>query len=346
MKNIIKLLVLLIAVLPLNSAMAVENITGAWQGKLVTSPGADMNIQFVIKQEAGNSYSAILNSPDEGGMKNIKASSVTFNSGNLKLDVAELSGSYEGVLKDGKIDGKGKQEGTSFPLSLSPYAKPTFSKKDMDTLLGSWNGKLTIPEVTVVFRFEMSDKGEFVGFSDWPDNGGYGAPFTDVEISDGNLSLKIPDVPAEFSGKFTDNEIAGKLKYDGVPIRLTLALKKGEYVAPAYKLSLPEDTMEQLSGKWNGKLPAWDKKSDPMNLIFKFEKSKSGDFFGFMDIPAQRAKNMPVTEANLSDGKLILKIKGALVVTFKGQLSGDKLVGEWATAGETGTILSLKKEMP
>ena len=458
MKSFIKLFVLLITIFQLTNILAAESITGTWQGKLVTTPGSEMTIQFIITLDAKGSYSVVLNSPDEGGVKNVKANSVAYASGVLILDVAELSGSYEGVFKSGKIDGKWKQEGTSFALIMSPYEKPTLSKKDMDKLLGAWNGKLTIPggSLTVVFRFEMTEKGEFAGFLDSPDQGGYGIPVTDMEMSDGSLSLKIPNIKGEYKGKFTDNAIVGEFKQLGMPLPLTLkkgeyigqtyklnlpketmdqllgewngpltiqglsltvvfrfemtkngefvgfqdspdqgakgipvteanlsdgkltlkitsingefkgqlsgdklvgewsqmgmksplSLKKGKYVAPVYKLTLPKETMDQLSGKWNGKLPAWDQKSAPMTVVFRFEKAKNGDFKGFVDMPVQGAKDLPVTEANLSDGKLTLKIKAAMAVEFKGQLSGDKLVGEWITTGEKGISLSLTKGKP
>jgi len=458
MKHIITLFGFLFTVLQLTTVLAAEGITGTWQGKLVTAPGAEMTIQFIITQDAKGSYSVVLNSPDEGGVKNVKANSVAYASGVLKLDVAELSGSYEGTFKDGKIDGKWKQEGTSFPLVLSPYVKPTLSQKDMDKLLGSWNGKFTIPggSLTVVFRFERTEKGEFKGFLDSPDQGGFGIPVTDMEMSEGNLILKISSIRGEYKGKLSDNEIIGEFSQLGNPLSLnlkkgeykapayklnlpketieqllgewngpltiqastltvvfrfemtknsefvgfqdspdqgakgipiteatlsegkltlkiasingefkgqlsgerldgdwsqmgmksTLSLKKGKYVVPVYKLNLSKETMDQLSGKWNGKLPAWDQKSDPMDVVFRFEKAKNGDFKGFVDMPAQGAKDLPVTEATLSDGKLTLKIKAAMAVEFKGQLSGDKLVGEWVTAGAKGISLTLTKEKP
>ena len=460
MKIFIKIFILLIAVFQITHVLAAESITGTWQGKLVTSPGAELVIQFVITQEPNGAYSVVLNSPDQGGIKNVKASSVVYTSGSLKLDVAELSGSYEGVLKDGKIDGKWKQEGTSFPLILSPYEKPILSKKDMDKLLGAWNGKLTLPggSLTIVFRFERTEKGEFTGSLDSPDQGGYGIPVTDISISDGDFILKIPRINAEYKGKMTNNEITGKFTQvgnamplnlkkgeyktetykltlpkeamdqllgewngpltmpiggsitavfrfeqakngdfsgfidlpdqgaNGIPITeailsdgklilkikslggeftgelskdkivgnwtqtgmnsAPLALNRGKYKAPEYKLSLPKETMDQLAGKWSGKMEAWDKKSAPMNVMFRFEKAKSGDFKGFVDMPDQGTKDMPVTEATLSNGKLTLKIKAAMAVEFKGQLSGDKLVGEWVTAGSKGVVLSLIKGKP
>ena len=339
MKNIIRLMALLFVVFQLTNVMAAENITGTWQGKLVTGIGAEITIQFVITQDAKGSYSVILNSLDEGGMKNVKANPVVYTSGLLKLDAAEVSGSYEGIVKDGKIDGKWKQEGSSFPLMLRPYEKPTFSKKDMDTLLGSWNGKLSIPggSLTAIFRFEMSEKGEFVGLSDWPDNGGYGAPLTDMEINDGRISLKIPVINAEYKGKFTDNEMVGEYKMAGVPVTLPLTLKKGEYVAPVYELSLPKETMNQLRGKWHGKIGS-------LNVVFRFEETKDGNFVGFVDSPDQGAFGKPFTDAEFSDGELILKAN-YVNCEFIGKLSGDNIVGTWIQ-NEARWALSLTKEKP
>ena len=117
MKKLIAVAVILFSVLFINNAIAAENITGTWQGTLAAAPGSELTIQFVITQNADGSYSVVLNSPDQGAIKDIKASSVSYNSGTLKLDVTDLSGSYEGVLKDDKFEGNWKQEGTSIPLN-------------------------------------------------------------------------------------------------------------------------------------------------------------------------------------------------------------------------------------
>ena len=150
MKNYFKFLVFLITVIQINNLMASENITGTWQGKLITGPGDEMNLQFNIKQEPNGSLSVILDSPDMDGIKNIRANSVDYASDNLKVEVAELNGFYEGVVKDGKIDGKWKQEGTSFPLNLSPYEK--ISKEVMEKLIGSWHGRPEMPELPEGFK--------------------------------------------------------------------------------------------------------------------------------------------------------------------------------------------------
>jgi len=337
MKNIIILLVLLIAAFQSETIMAAENIAGTWQGKLITGPGSEIRIEFIIKQEVNGSYSAILNSLDSNALKNIKADSVLYASGVLKLNAADVNGYYEGVLKNGKIDGKWKQEGASFPLTLNPYEKPSLSKKDIGNLLGTWQGKLSVTGITVthVFRFEMSEKGEFVGYLDLPDYGTSGTPLTDVGMSDGSFVFKVPTDKLDYKGKLNDGEITGVLSSYGTPY--PLILKKGEYKSLVYKLILSKEDTKLLLGKWSGKL-------GPSNLIIRFERTKDGDFVGFMDDPDQGTKGMPITEANWKDGKVTLKIAG-VNAEFKGQLSADKFAGDW-TQGGKATPLSMIKEKP
>ena len=447
MRLMIKLLIILVITFLFNNATAAENITGTWQGKLVIAPETELTIQFMISQETDGSYTAVLNSPDQGAIKDIKADSVVYESGSLKLNVAELSGSYEGVVKDRKIEGSWEQEGTSMPLNLIPYVKPTLTREDKEKLLGSWNGPLNFPggSITAVYRFEMNEDGEFVGFADSPDQGAFGTPVTDMEMESGILTIKVEawqtefkgrmegdeiigefkqrgqalpltlkrgeykvkgidlDLPeedrqkllgswhgelktprgsrivivrfeineegkfvgftgspnpggvvtpvseltikgdtitvkassigAEFKGKITGDEIVGELKQGPEPIPATL--KKGEYIAPVYSLNLSKEAMDQLLGKWQGKL-------GPLTMIFRFEKTDSGDFVGFLDVPEQGVKGMPITAATFADGQLTIKEKMANA-EYSGQLSGNSLVGEWKQGGR-GNPLTLTKE--
>jgi len=339
MKFYTKVLILLFSTLFLSNALASEDITGTWQGKLSPAPGSELIIQFVITENADGSLSVVLNSPDQGAIKNIKASSVVYDSGKLTMDVTELSGAYEGTVKDGKIEGNWKQEGTSLPLNLKPYEKPVLTKKDMDVLMGSWHGPLEIPSgaLTIVLRFEMNEKGEFKTFLDSPDQGATGIPVSDVELVDGTLSIKIPSVRAEYKGKLADDKITGEFKQGGQPLPLTL--KKGEYKAPALALDLPKEIMEQLSGEWYGPLKT---PAATLSIVFKFATTEKGEFAGFLDSPDQGAKGIPVTEANFNDGKLTIKVK-VVQAEFKGQLADKELTGEWSQAGASSMPLLLKK---
>jgi len=337
MKHIMRFLMFLIAAFQLNNVMAAENIAGTWQGTLVTSPGAGVSIQLIIERESDGSYSAILDSLDSNALKNIKADTVQYASGVLALDVPDVNGSYEGIVKDEKIEGKWKQEGTSFPLILSRYEKPTLSEEDMAKLLGTWEGKLNITgiDVTYVFRFKMSENGAFEGTLDLPDYGSSGTPVADIGICDGNLVFKIPENKTDYKGKLKNNEITGAIKSYGTTYPLTL--NKVEDKSLVYRLTLPIEDTKLLFGKWSGK-------ADDFNLTFRFERTKESDFVGFMDNPDEGIKGVAITEGKISDGQLTLKVAG-VSGEFKGTLRDNKLDGEW-TRGETKMQLSLTKEKP
>jgi hypothetical protein len=232
--------------------------------------------------------------------------------------------------------------------NLMAAEKTVLSQKDMGKLLGTWQGK-PIPSnnyigliPTLVFRFEMSKKGEFTGVMIMPEIGRPDMPLSDMEMSHGNFIFKIPDMKSVFIGKLGDYEIIGKLNMGG-PSQ-SLILKKGEYVAPLYRLNLSDEIVKLLLGKWNGKLATLGGTLTP---VFRFEKTKDGDFVGFINFsngPRQEAKGVPFTDGNLSNGNLILKAEGSNI-KFKGQLSSDKLEGEWTQGGMNNPI-TLTKEKP
>ncbi|MFC1840289.1 hypothetical protein ACFL1N_11960 [Thermodesulfobacteriota bacterium] len=339
MKKLIMIFVLLFSALSINNAAASDDITGKWQGKLEPAPGSELVIQFNISKNDDGSYSVVLDSPDQGAIKNIKASSVVFDSGKLTMDVTELSGAYEGILKDGKFEGNWKQEGTSIPLNMKPYEKPVLTKEDKARLAGSWHGELKIPgnTLTLVFRFEMQEE-DLRGFLDLPDSGAKGIPVTDIELSDGDLRLKAPSVAQlQYKAKFTDNEITGEVTIQGAQT-FPLTLQKGEYKAPTYSLNLPREVVEGLTGEWHGtlKMP-----SNVIHVAFKFETNEKGEFVGYYEVPDQRQK-IAISEANIKDGTLTLKIKVGSA-EYKGKLDGDNLKGEWTQAGISSIPLSMKK---
>lgn len=339
MKPLLKILVLLVFILQVNSAIASEDISGTWQGTLKPAPGSELVIQFVISKNADGAYSVVLNSPDQGAIKDIKASSVVFDSGKLTLDVTALSGAYEGVLKNGTFEGNWKQEGTLIPLNLKPYVKPVLTREDMAKLAGQWHGELKIPTGThmLVFRFEMKDDKDFKGFLDLPDSGGSGLPVTDIELTGADVKFKVPNAGAVFKGKLAENALTGELKLNTQPFPLTL--EKGEYKAPTHDLKLPEDIKKQLAGEWHGQLKT---PRGLMHTEFRFETNKKGELIGFYGVPDQNVKGIPFTEASFKDGKLTLKIKVANA-EFTGQIKGDVLSGEWAQAGLSNIALTMKK---
>ena len=211
-------------------------------------------------------------------------------------------------------------------------SSPTNSEKEK--LLGSWIGELKTlgPTLTVVFRFEKTKDGEFAGFHDSPDQGGYGIPVNKTEMKDGTVNIKVSKLQASYKGKMEGDKIVGKFSQIGGSFPLTL--KKGKYKA-AYSINLPQKTRDQLLGKWNGKLGS-------LAIVFRFETKGKGNFVGYIDSPNQGARGIPITEATFTDGQLELKIKG-VGGEYKGQLSGNSLSGKWTQMGRTNRLMLIKK---
>lgn len=218
-------------------------------------------------------------------------------------------------------------------IAACAHVSTTPSTDEQEKLLGSWNGQLKTPNgsLTVVLRFQKTKDGKFVGFTDSPDQGGYGIPVSSTEVVDSTVTIKVSRLQARYEGKMANDEMVGKFTQMGKSYPLTL--KKGK--APVISLSLSKEAMDQLSGEWQGKL-------GPLTVLFRFEKTANGDFLGFLDSPDQGAKGIPITEASLTDGRLEIKIK-AIGGEFSGQLSGSSLSGEWMQGGQSH-LLTLTKE--
>jgi hypothetical protein len=337
MNTIVKMLVVL-AALFINNVVAQQDISGTWQGKLPLEGDAMLTVQFILQKAADGSWTAVVNSPDTGGIKNVKASAVVFDGGKLKIDVAELNGGYQGEFKDGAFQGEWTQTGTSMPLTLNPYEKPLLSQADQDLLQGEWAGKLEIPAgaLTLVFRFTANDAGELAGFLRSPDQGGNEVPMADIELVDGTLSLKVPAAQVDVKGKLTGTQFVGEFKQGGGT--MPLSMSKGKYEPPKSVLNLSREIMEQLLGEWHGEL---DTPVGAMTLVYRFEITAAGENAAFRESPDQGGNAVPVTDATLTDGILTLKTPGP-GGEFNGKLAGTTITGE--VKGPMGSVpLTLMK---
>jgi len=331
-------LILLLTVLPVNSSLA-GDITGIWQGKLVTGPGAELTVQFIIEKAADGTHTAVLNSPDQGALKNIPANSVNFDGKILKIEVSAVEGSFEGNMKDNVIDGKWMQSGMSFPLSLSPYTHPTLSRGSVDKILGTWHGDYEVPPpvglLLVKFRFEISKDQTLIGFLDVPEQGAYG-------VKTGNITLKGDDLtvlmnPAgSYNGKLDGDEISGKFTGPGGQ-SLPLVLKRGDKLF-LKSLGLSQNAQDQLSGTWHGALTT---PQTTLTIVFRFEKTKEGSFIGFLDSPNQGLSGAVISDTSLEQQNLAIKLN-ALNILYNGQISGDSITGKF-TQGGRSMDLNLKK---
>ena len=325
---------------------AAPELAGIWQGKLPIDATTSLTIQFTFAKDAKGGYTAVLDSPDNGAIKNTPATGVTWDGSNVKLQVASLSGSYAGALKDGKISGQWTQPGSALPLVLSPYQKPVMSKAAIDTLTGTWFGPLKLPgrELTFVLRFKTNDKGEFGGTLAVPEQGGNEIPMSNVQFSDGKLAFKIPLVSGDFSATVASGAMTGTWKQPGPgapPGGMPVSLKKGEYLAKVYPLKFSTEQFAAINGTWKGKLDITTPQGQKvvLNVVVRFGTSENGQYIGSLDSPDQKAMNIPITDASYADGKLMFKVdlvKGE----YNGTLSGKSITGNWVQGPANAPVVN------
>jgi hypothetical protein len=305
-------------------AAAQTNVAGTWQGRLEVAPGKTLAIHFVIAQAPGGGYSAVVTSPDDGAIKNVRAARVTFADSRLAVDVPALSGGYAGTLRNGVLEGEWSQEGKKLPLSLRPYETPTLTRADIDVLRGEWFGKLSASgiEVTIVLRFSTGADGAMNAVLDVPEQGVKDWPGKDVMLDDGHFSVELPRPRAKVTGMLKGDQIVGEWNQLGNSVPLTL--KKGRYLPAASYLNLPPKAREQLEGRWSGTL-------NGLAVIVRFETDAQGRTLGFFDSTQQNLLNIPIKEAELAGTKLTFGI--AYGAKYTGELAGSKLTGEWTQPG-------------
>jgi hypothetical protein len=329
-------------------ATAAQDIAGTWQGKLKVDANTALTVQFTFARKPDGGWTATLNSPDSGAIKNVAANTVSLNNGVVKVDVAALSGSFTGALKGRSIEGQWTQPGGALPLVLSPYEKPQMSKADMEMLSGSWHGPLKVPggAFTFVVRFKPGDKGELEGSLAVLEQGGAQIPLSDVDFATGALSFKVPLVRGEYTGTYANGTFTGTWNQGGAgnPAQgLPLALQKGEIAPPVYALKLSTPAFVALSGDWEGTLQITTPQGQQVSLplVLHIRTNENSDMVGSIDSPNQHASGIPVTEATSSAGKVVLKV-GALNAEYHADLSGNTLVGQWMQGPNT-LPLTLKK---
>lgn len=341
---------LLPAVLMLTaSAVQSAELTGMWQGKLPIDAKTTLTIQFTFAKDAKGAYTAVLDSPDNGAIKNVAASGVSWDGSTLKLQVPSLSGSYAGSLKEGNLSGQWTQPGGALPLVLSPYQKPVMTKQAIAQLNGGWFGAIQVAgnNTTVQFNFKTSAKGELQGTFGIPDQGLSDSPVEGIEFADGNLSMRIPRLNAQYKGKFANNQFSGKLQIPSPalpPDGVDLVLKRGDYAPPTHALKLSSADFAALNGKWQGKLEVDAPNGQHVSLtqVLRFATNANAQFVGFMDVPEQKAKDVAITEASITDGKVVVKV-GAVRGEFQGTISGNTMTGTW-TQGALSVPVTLTRQ--
>lgn len=201
-------------------------LQGEWVGKLKINDSISFNIVFRFEAGQDGKYVAFLDSPDQGA-KGIPASDLSFDGKLVRFKVPAVNGEYTGQLAGETMSGTWKQATFEGALALTkghfqaPSNQMELSAEAMNLLSGSWRGM--VGPLNVVVRFERNAEGKPVVFLDSPDQGARGIPVVKAALKDGTLTLGIPAVGGEYSGKFNGNTLDGTWTQLGnsTPLNLT-----------------------------------------------------------------------------------------------------------------------------
>ncbi len=312
---------------------AETDIAGDWRGKLAIDGNTSLPVQFLFTKKADGSYSAVLNSLENQFIKNVAASSVSWKDGALKVEVPELRGSYSGTLQQDHFEGQWSQTGNQvIPLALS--RAPKASKADVETLVGSWRGTQPGPaRHTLILEFKQDANGGLAGSLTVPQQAAFDIALANLEVGAGMIAFKIPSLGAEYRGTFSGTTMNGSLK-QGVPSTgLPLTLTKGDF-AISRRLRLGEEAWKQLAGNWHGKVAEVD-------VVLRFT-TDGNEQVAFLDVPQQRAMNIPVTSATVTEKRVVFGV-AAVAGEFSGDLGAGSLTGEWTQGGKSTPVTWTKQ---
>ena len=197
---------------------------------------------------------------------------------------------------------------------------------------GTWQGKLDMSpneKLTIHFILTKQADGSYKAVVDSPDTGGIkNVPATAVKYAGGKLSIEVASLSGSYSGTVGKGTITGEWRQQGSALPLVLT----PYKKPA------AGSLKPLLGEWVGTLPPTVGK---ITTVFRFEMAKDGNIAGFLDVPEQNAKGVPVSDVTLAGNELSLKIPAAQI-DYSGKLSGNTIDGTFKQGG-AAFELDLKK---
>jgi hypothetical protein len=94
-------------------------------------------------------------------------------------------------------------------------------------------------------------------------------------------------------------------------------------------------TLKPLLGSWVGK--ASPEPNVTVTIVLRFQTSKEGKVTGFLDIPDQGAKDLPLTDIVLEKGQVLFKIPAAKG-DYTGKLSASGITGSVKLFGQDKEI--------
>lgn len=208
----------------------------------------------------------------------------------------------------------------AFALALS-LALPWHAARAQQDVAGTWQGKLTAApgtELTIQFIITRGADGALGAVLNSPDMGGVkNAPATDVTFTNNELKLTVASLSGSYTGTLANGAITGQWQQQGQSIPLVLG--------PPPLLS--DADIAKFSGSWVGKLVAGA--GAELAIVFRFQRDASGKLQAVLDSPDQGARDIPITDITLIDGKLSFNIP-AVRGKYTATLNGDAMEGQWS----------------
>jgi hypothetical protein len=138
-----------------------------------------------------------------------------------------------------------------------------------------------------------------------------------VTVADNKLTITVAPLNGSYEGTLANGAFAGNWRQQGQSLPLALA----PYAAPV----LSQADKERLMGSWLGTLSA---NGITLSMVYRFETLPSGEFVGFLDVPEQGARGIPLVNVQLAGNELkfqVPPIQGQYAATF----DGTRMVGTW-----------------
>ncbi len=285
-----------------SAVLARPELAGTWQGELAVSESTRILVEFVIEKGAGESYSAVMNAPTEPSLQNIPVSSLTLTGDEVRLQVDEVSGAFQGSFQGESLVGHWRQQGQEFPLTLAPYVEEPLSEELIQQISGEWHGLYTFEasgrSIHLVLHFEATDGGLGASF-DSPDQGIAGIPVADVHVGNGKITLNIAQPRVTLRGDLEGDRIIGEWVQNG---STPIVFQKGAYEFPTF--DLPAAVGRELVGSWHGEL------GGQLTLVINFVETADGSIRATLDSPDQGVSTIPITRIEASGGEVVLNADG------------------------------------
>ncbi len=223
---------------PATHSSSASTITGTFAGTLQAGD-AQLHLILHIDKSANGQLHATLDSLDQA-VYAIEATSVSYSTSTLKLQVASVGARFEGSLSpDGKIiDGTWSQGAASLPLTfkrqLSSHAAGSKSAP-VSPVEGLWQAALETHGMRLRFQLHVSHdtEGKLVAALDNLDQGVTGLPAVDVTFStDSRFVFEIPSVAGKFEGVMDPTKKTLKGKWSQTGAEEPLEFKRSDTPLP------------------------------------------------------------------------------------------------------------------